>query len=70
MDTRIEPGDKIVLVAEDDATVRTGGAPAVDAAAIRPPTAGRPERTLVLGWNRRARVIVSELDRYVAPGRS
>ncbi len=70
METRIEPGDKLVVVAEDDATVRTGGSPAIDAAAIRASSAAPPrkERTLVLGWNRRARVIVTELDRYVASG--
>ena len=70
MDLRFEPGDKIIVVAEDDASVRLGGTPAVDSAALREPTpvTPEPERTLILGWNRRARVIVSELDQYVAPG--
>jgi hypothetical protein len=27
-----------------------------------------PERTLILGWNRRAPIIINELDQYVAPG--
>ena len=70
MDTAIEPGDQLVVVAEDDTSVRTGGSSAVDAAAIRERAAVSPaaERTLMLGWNRRARVIVGELDRYVADG--
>jgi len=70
MGTRIEAGDQLVVVAEDDAGIRIGGASAVDDAAIRQatPVSSTPERTLVLGWNRRARVIVTELDRYVASG--
>ena len=32
------------------------------------PAAAAPERTLVLGWNRRATTIIRELDGYVAPG--
>jgi voltage-gated potassium channel Kch len=70
MDTRIDPGDKLVVIAEDDASIKVGGSSNVELAALREarPPALEPERTLVLGWNRRARVIVSELDRYVAPG--
>jgi hypothetical protein len=70
MDTRIDPGDKLVVIAEDDASVKLAGAAQVELAALREarPPAPEPERTLVLGWNRRARVIVGELDRYVAPG--
>ena len=28
----------------------------------------KPERTLILGWNRRGPIITYELSRYVAPG--
>ena len=72
MDTVIAAGDQLIVIAEDDDTIRlaTDVAP-VDEAAIRivaARTEVAPERTLVLGWNRRAPTIIRELDGYVAPG--
>jgi voltage-gated potassium channel Kch len=71
MDTVIGPDDKIVILASDDSSIRLSGerpdlAPAaiVDAA----PQPSHPERTLVLGWNGRARRIIEQLDTYVASG--
>lgn len=64
-------GDQVIVIAKDLAAVRTGGpAPAIDRSLIaaRTASAPQPERTLMLGWNRRAAVIVRELDGYVAPG--
>jgi voltage-gated potassium channel Kch len=70
--TRIESGDKLVLLAEDDSTVATGGPgkAAIDASCIveREQTPPKPERTLILGWNRRGPIIVRELDNYVTVG--
>lgn len=72
MDTPINAGDKLIAIAEDDDKVVLSGLSAypIDPAAIRdrvaPPPA--PERTLLLGWNRRAPTIINELDSYVAPG--
>jgi ion channel POLLUX/CASTOR len=71
MDTVIAADDEVIVVSEDDDTVRLGGAAAdVDEAAIRTvePAPPAPERTLVLGWNRRAPTIIRELDGYVAAG--
>jgi len=34
------------------------------------PAAPAPEATLILGWNKRAATIITELDNYVAPGSS
>lgn len=80
MDTPIGPGDKVIAVSEDDDTVvpsrrvtdwsRYVEQLDIDTAAIRQPPKQppRPERTLILGWNRRGPTIVNELDRYVAPG--
>ncbi|HWM92678.1 MAG TPA: potassium transporter TrkA [Thermoanaerobaculia bacterium] len=71
MDTRIEAGDRVIAISEDDDTVKVSDEPgAVDERAIHgaSPTAPRPERTLILGWNERGPAIVRELDRYVAPG--
>jgi voltage-gated potassium channel Kch len=71
-ETEISPGDDIILIAEDDSTIRFSGdpAPEMDVGAIRksPPREPQPERTLILGWNDRAPRIVVELDHYVHPG--
>jgi voltage-gated potassium channel Kch len=80
MDTRIEAGDRVIAISEDDDTVKVlddlepwetlESRVGVDAAAIREGTrrAPRPERTLILGWNAGGVAIAQELDRYVAPG--
>lgn len=80
LDTRIEAGDKVIAISEDDDTIRLSGRTGdwtdlarkleIDTAAIQTaaPTARRPERTLLLGWNERGVTIINELDRYVAPG--
>jgi voltage-gated potassium channel Kch len=72
MDTRINAGDKLIAIAEDDDKILLSGLTDVpiDAAAIRDRVVGQPEpeRTLLLGWNRRAPTIINELDSYVAPG--
>lgn len=61
----------MVLIAEDDSNIRLDGKTtnvaiplSGKAAAVLP----KPERTLILGWNRRAPIIASELSRYVGPG--
>jgi ion channel POLLUX/CASTOR len=71
MDRLIAAGDKVIAIAEDDDRVRLAPAPAaVNEAAIRraPVVEPVPERTLILGWNRRALTVIEELDQYVAPG--
>lgn len=71
MDEVIHAGDQVIAVSEDDDTIRLSGqTPSFDAAAIveRTPSALHPERTLILGWNWRAPLIVAGLDAYVAPG--
>lgn len=72
MNTVIQPGDKLVVVSEDDDTMILSGLTdyKLDAAAIHTRTspAAGPEHTLILGWNRRAPIIIHELDAYVAPG--
>jgi voltage-gated potassium channel Kch len=71
-ETEISAGDEIVLIAEDDSTIRLSEdpAPEIEVGAMRkaPPRERVPERTLILGWNDRAPKIVSELDHYVRPG--
>ncbi|OGN86807.1 MAG: potassium transporter TrkA [Chloroflexi bacterium GWC2_73_18] len=71
METRIGEGDELIVIAEDDDTIRlSGGDVAVHADAIveHRPLSPAPERTLILGWNWRAPSIITELDRYVPAG--
>ncbi len=71
MDTAIASDDAIIAIAEDDDRVMVSPTQvSLDEGAIRSgaPEAQRPEKTLILGWNRSAPAIVYELDAYVAPG--
>ncbi|MCX6400901.1 MAG: hypothetical protein NTX33_13355 [Propionibacteriales bacterium] len=62
----------LVVVAEDDSILAAApqSTATVDrgAFAVRPIEEPRPTHGVVLGWNERAPIIVSELDRYAAPG--
>ncbi|MES2987250.1 MAG: hypothetical protein V4808_05045, partial [Pseudomonadota bacterium] len=71
MDTKITAGMQAILIAEDDDKIALAERPRGTGA--KPPRlkkapAPKPERTLLLGWNRRGPIIADELSRYVAPG--
>ncbi|MGW5849672.1 CASTOR/POLLUX-related putative ion channel [Streptomyces sp. NPDC055254] len=69
--TRIRVGDRLVAVTRDDDTaVPANTAAWVDESAIvsAAPRAPLAERLLLLGWNRRAPLVVEQLDQYVSPG--
>ncbi len=72
MDTRLEAGDQIIAVSEDDDTIRLSGLAQIDidenAMEHKTPAPPAPERTLILGWNERGPSILSELESYVASG--
>ena len=73
MDTRIESGDQIFALSADDDTIRLSSLslPPINEAAIRSnaaPVTPKPEKCLILGWNRSGVTIVRELDNYVAKG--
>jgi voltage-gated potassium channel Kch len=73
MDTRIESGDQVFALSADDDTIRLSGLsmPPVNEAVIRSditPLQAKPEKCLILGWNRSGVTIVRELDNYVAKG--
>lgn len=72
MDTRINEGDKIIAISEDDNTIALSDVRGMDldTGALRDIVIqeSQPERTLILGWNWRATKIVRELDNYVPPG--
>jgi voltage-gated potassium channel Kch len=73
MDMRLEPGDQLFALSEDDDTIRLSGRAnlPIEEGLIR---AGKkahrpgPERALIIGWNRSAGIIIRELDAYVAEG--
>ncbi len=73
MNTRIESGDQIFAIAEDDDKIELSGLSNIPldekliqktAKASRP----KPEKALILGWNRSGATIIRELDNYVAKG--
>jgi hypothetical protein len=68
----IGPEDRLVVIAADDDQIAPTNAPLqpVSEADLREPAAFAvvPERTLVLGWNRRAPAILRQLDGYSPPG--
>ncbi|MEU2421000.1 NAD-binding lipoprotein [Streptomyces sp. NPDC007851] len=67
----LEPGDRLVTVAHDDRTTPLADRWArVDATALAPPAPlpEPPARLLLLGWNRRAPLIVDALRRAARPG--
>ena len=73
MDTRIQSGDQIFVIAEDDDKIKLSGLSRIpfDEGLIRVSGAvsrPKPEKVLVLGWNRSGATIIRELDNYVAKG--
>ncbi len=71
-DTILGAADQLIVIAGDDDRIHLSSGPAieVDPALLREAPASHPvaERTLVLGWNRRAPAIIGELDAYVPEG--
>jgi voltage-gated potassium channel Kch len=73
MDSVIEADDQIFAMSADDDTVRLSGwsVPPINESAIRSTgkaQSSKPEKCLILGWNRSGVTIVRELDNYVAKG--
>lgn len=73
MDTRIQPGEQIFAIAEDDDKIQLANASrlTLDENLILKSSKSskpKPERGLILGWNRSGVTIVRELDNYVPKG--
>ncbi len=69
--TPVAPDDLLVVITGDDDTARLDDcAESVEKAAVasRPPTPAPAERILLLGWNRRAPLVVDQLHRRARPG--
>ncbi|MFB0614371.1 NAD-binding lipoprotein [Streptomyces sp. AGS-58] len=70
-ETVLGTGDRLVVVADDDtAAVPADRRAHIDPAAMAPPAPGSeiPSRILLLGWNRRAPLVVDVLRRTTRPG--
>ncbi|MFE1381461.1 potassium transporter TrkA [Streptomyces sp. NPDC058740] len=71
MDTLIEPGDELLVIAQDDLLIRLARTPprivesAITSAPAEPP---RLDRTLLIGENSRTGRLVTLLDSFVRPG--
>jgi len=73
MDTRIQSGDQIFAIAEDEDKVQLSNLPRLSldenlilkSGKVSKP---KPERGLILGWNRSGGTIIRELDSYVPKG--
>jgi ion channel POLLUX/CASTOR len=59
-------GDQLIVIAEDDTTIKLGATAAADASVVSKAKleAPKPERTLVLGFNDSLHFMLSELDKY------
>ncbi|MFB9832378.1 CASTOR/POLLUX-related putative ion channel [Actinoallomurus acaciae] len=71
MDTVIDAGDEVIVVAEDDLMVRYAKtSPEIVEEVITTTTAEPPvpARTLLVGWNNRAPKIIGLLDGFAHPG--
>lgn len=68
----IAESDRLVVMAVDDSAISTvappAGLPVVERIATSSKASPRPERTLLLGWSRRAAQMLAQLDRYVPAG--
>jgi Castor and Pollux, part of voltage-gated ion channel len=70
--TVIDDGDMVIAVAEDDSVLDGAAyarAPTVgEQIAIQPTPPAKAEDTLILGYNRRTPLVISELGSYAEPG--
>lgn len=69
-ETKINSGDKLVVIAADDDKIRLSGTPKVEEDLIIKSAVSKslPSRDLILGWNSKAETIIRETDNYVVKG--
>ncbi|MBC7876154.1 MAG: NAD-binding protein [Anaerolineales bacterium] len=73
LDTRIQSGDQVLIIGEDDDKIKLSALSHIpfDESLIQvsgTPSHLKPEKVLILGWNRSGDTIIRELDNYVAKG--
>lgn len=69
---QIQPGDELILISEDDSTIRTAlpGTAETDAIYVYSPKEQLPERTLILGCNTSIQQKLQDLSSYLPAGSS
>lgn len=70
-DRTVSPEEEVLVLAEDDSVIRGLKSPHLPAPVSwtpAPPRSRPPEQELVVGWNRKAPVIISEYADYLPPG--
>lgn len=71
-ETVIQPGDQLIMVAKDNAAIQltttTPVQPQDSHIQLGALPKAQPVRTLLLGWNWRAPIVLAQLDHYVCPG--
>ena len=69
-DAIYETGDELIVIAEDDSTIRLAapGTPDASVVSSAPVASPHPEATLVLGFNSGLAGMLAELDQYVPKG--
>jgi len=69
-DSVYQPGDQLIVIAEDDSLITLGPAqPADESIIVAPvPFERTPEHTIVLGYNHGLHTMLTELDSYVVTG--
>ena len=75
MDSLIENGDLIIAISEDNDTIHLSNLDLIpvngeNVRSSSRPSKSKPEKCLILGWNRSGAIIVRELDHYVPRGSS
>lgn len=69
-ETLLGQGEQLIVVAEDDSTIRreAANAPEGDAIIATGSPARSPERTMILGYSGRVETLLGELDGFAVPG--
>ena len=73
LSTVLEPGDEVLIVAEDDSTIEFRELPVAeprDLPLVLRRLETRREKLLMLGWSPKAKIIISEYAEYVTEGSS
>jgi voltage-gated potassium channel Kch len=71
MDMKFDKGDKIIAISEDDDTIIMNSSKSIlneNAILLNGKFDAVKEKTLILGWNKKASIVVKELDNYSTPG--
>jgi len=66
--TTVEPGDLLIVLAEDDSSITFDGPHDAVVRSDGPSVPGTPEHVVIFGWNPLCPRIIAELDGFVPPG--